>query len=235
MELKLVTEFNESMQYRSKSAIKQTNAREVSDFAFMDLLAIWILYNEFAFAPQGIDYAERTVTFNRFTNYRQMGTDLYLNLHIITEKRIDLLGTEADATLLNRIALDVPMIVRYLRNVSRNTMSPSMARMTFQRLEQGLQITDSNYRSVRRLVQNWPNLQTAQKRTALTRMLFFYRTHARRSEMFKTLTELAKSQGLVDASAKNPEKHGIAKTAAAAAGAAAAGFVGGYHIGRSLV
>lgn len=235
MELKLITEFNESMQYRSKSAIAQTTAREVCDFAFMDLLALWILYNEFEFAPLAIEYAERTATFNRFTNYRQMGTDLYLNLHIITMKRTDLLGTAADATLLDRIELDVPMVVRYLRSISRNTMNPGMARVTLQRLEQGLYIQDSNYRSVRRLVQNWPNLQTVQKRTALTRMLFFYRTHARRSEMFKLLSALAKSQGLVDNSATNPEKPTLATVVATHAAAATAGWAIGSHFGKKLL
>lgn len=234
MDLKLVTEFNESTQYRSKSAIKKTNAREVCDFAFMDLLALWILYNEFEYAPDAIRYAERTAAFNRFDNYRQMGTDLYLNLHIIAQKRTDLLGTDADATLLDRIQLDVPMTVRYLRNISRNSLSQSMARMSLQRLENSLMITNSNYRSVRRLVQNWPNLQTAQKRTALTRMIFFYRTNARRSEMYGLINALAKSQGLEDRSAENPEMSWKAKAAAGGA-AAAAGFAGGYHLGKSLV
>lgn len=235
MDLKLVTELNESRQYRSKAAFQQTNAREVCDFAFMDLMSLWILYNEFEFAPFAMSYAERTSTFNRFNTYRQMGTDLYLNLHIITEKRTDLLSTEADSTLLDRIQIDVPLTVRYLRGIGHNRMNASMARMTLQRLENALQINNSNYRSIRRLVQNWPNLQTAQKRTALTRMMFFYRTHARRSEMFEQIKLLAKSQGLEDTTAKNPEKVGLTKAAAAAGAAAAVGFAGGYRIGRSLL
>lgn len=234
MDLKLITEFNESAQYRSKSAFKGTNARVVCDHAFMDMIAIWILFNEFEFNPAAQDYAARTVTFNRFAQYRQMGTDLYLNLHVITEKRVDLLGTDADAALLERIQLDVPQVVRYLRSASRNSMTAGLTRQTLQRLENALYIDNSNYKSIRRLAQSWPNLQTGQKRTVLTRMTMFYQVNARRSEMFKLIKELGKSKNLIDPNANNPEMSTKAKAAAAAA-AAAAGFAGGYRLGKSLV
>lgn len=235
MELRLIKEFTESTQYRTTSAIKQTDARVVCDHAFMDMIALWILYNEFEYAPQARKYAERTATFNRFTNFRQMGTDLYLSLHLITQKRTDLLASESDHTLLDRIQLDVPSIVRYLRAASQNVLNAGLVRMTLQRLENALYIEDSNYRSIRRLAQNWPNLSTSQKRTVLTRMVFFYRTHARRSEMYAMIETLAKSNGLLDPSASNPERPSRLKTAAAASAAAAVGFGVGYRIGKSLV
>jgi hypothetical protein len=234
MDLKLITELNESSQYRSKSAFNQSTARTVCDHAFMDMIAIWILFNEFEFAPIASNYANKTVTFNRFSQYRQMGTDLYLNLHVISEKRTDLVGSSADAQLFDRIQLDVPAIVRYLRSVSRNSINPGIVRQTLQRLEQSLHISNSNYRSVRRLAQSWPTLQTGQKRTVITRMLFFYQMNARRSEMYGVLKELAKSNNLVDPNANNPETSAL-KTAAAAGAAAAAGFAGGYQLGKGLV
>ena len=235
MELRLIKEFTESTQYRTTSAIKQTDARVVCDHAFMDMIALWILYNEFEYAPQARKYAERTATFNRFSNFRQMGTDLYLSLHLITQKRTDLLASEADHTLLDRIQLDVPSIVRYLRAASQNVLNAGLVRMTLQRLENALYIEDSNYRSIRRLAQNWPNLSTSQKRTVLTRMVFFYRTHARRSEMYAMIETLAKSNGLLDPNAANPERPSRLKTVAAASAAAAVGFGVGYQIGKSLV
>jgi len=236
MDLKIINQFNESSQYRSTSALKQTNAREVCDMAFMDMIAIWILFNEYEFAPVARAYAEKTATFNRFDNYRQMGTDLYLNLHVITQKRTDLLGeSEADAMLLDRVELDVRQVVRYLRQIGRNSLSQALARQFLQRQEQALHIQNSNYRSVRRLAQNWTELTTSQKRTVLTRMTFFYRAHAPRSEMFRYIKQLAAKKNLVDPDASNPEKPGIAKTAAAAAAAGAGGFAAGWNLGKGLV
>jgi hypothetical protein len=234
MNLTLITEFTESAQYRSKSAFKQTDARVVCDMAFMDMIAIWILFNEFETAPYAIKYAERTVTYNRFTHFRQASTDLYLNLHVITEQRADLLGSAADIALLGKVQLDVPSIVRYLRMAVNNTLSPTYVRQTLQRMENALHIDNSNYRSIRRLAQSWPTLSTGQKRTVLTRMVFFYKMNGRRNEMGLQITALAKNKNLYDASAKNPE-YSKPKMAAAAAVAATAGFATGYQIGKSLV
>jgi hypothetical protein len=118
---------------------------------------------------------------------------------------------------------------------SQNNLTQGMVRQVLQRLEFSLQIDNSNYRSVRRLGQSWPTLNTTQKRMVLTRMLFFYKMNGLRSEMYQHIKALANSKGLVDSNAKNPEKHSHLKTAAAMAAAATAGFAGGYRIGKSLV
>jgi hypothetical protein len=235
MQLRLISEFNESTQYRTKSSFRQTDARIIANHVFMDMIALWILYNEYAYAPVARDYAANTVTFNRFSNFRQMGTDLYLGLHVISERRIDLLVTEADITLIDRLNPDIPGIVKYLRSMSNNTLSPAMVRITLQRLEASLQIEDPIYRSIRRLAQSWPTLSNSQRRLVITRMSFFYRTHARRSEVFQMIDGLAKTNGLYDRSAVNPEVPGKIKTAAAATAAAAAGFAVGYQLGKGFV
>jgi len=232
MDLKLVNDLTESRMYRSKQAFKRITAREVADMAFMDMIAIWILYNEFESAPASREYAGRTATFNSFNNFRQMSTDLYLNLHVITQNRTDLLGTDADVTLLDRIQPNEQQILRYLRMAHQNNLSQGMARQTLQRLEFALHIQNSNYRSIRRLAQGWPNLSTGQKRIVLTRMIFFYRTHARRSEMYQYVNSLARNHDLIDSNASNPESR-AAKIAGAAAVATAA-TMGGYALGSRI-
>lgn len=234
MDLKLIKDLNESQMYRSKQAIQRVNARQVADHAFMDLIALWILYNEFEFAPNAMAMAGKTAQYNGFKNYRQNGTDLYMNLHIISENRQDLLDSTADGVLLDRIMLDSNMVVRHLRRLASNSQSESQVRMTLQQLERSLQIENSNYRSVRRLAQSWPELNTGQKRLAITRMLMFYRTQARRSEMFGMLEALARSKNLEASSATNPERN-IAATAAAAAAAGYAAYHVGHRIGKALV
>ncbi len=229
MKLEFISGLNESSQYRTKQAFSRTTAREVADFAFMDMIAIWILYNEYGYSANAISYAAETAMFQSFRSYRQMGTDLYLNLHIISENQSSLLGSDEDEILLSRIILDEKVILRYLRSAGKNALSQSVARVTLQRMEQMLYVSNSNYRSIRRLAQNWPTLQTGQKRTVLTRMLMFYRRNARRSEMFKLLDKLGKEKNLVDRSLTDPENSklaGAAKAAAIGAGAAA-----GYNLG----
>lgn len=233
MELKLITEFTESLQYRTKHAFKQVTARQVCDHVFMDMIAVWILYNEFETAPLACKYAEKTVAYNGFKTFRQSSTDLYLGLHVVTEKRTDLLSSEADLTLLDRVNLDELNIIRYLRQTAQNNVTPSITRQTLQRLEKSLHIENSNYRSVRRLAQSWPTLSTSQKRLVLTRMIFYYKTHARRSEMFQQIQKLAVGKGLLDTTASNPENK-VLKTMAAGAAGGVLGYAAGYRLGKSL-
>ena len=234
MKLSLINDLNESTQYRTRSAFRGVSARQVADHAFMDMIGIWILFNEFEYAPQAIEYASRTGQMYGFRRYMQSGTDLYLNLHVISEKRTDLLDTEADQVALDRININDRQIVRYLHQVANNSISQGQVRMTLQRLEQSLRIEESNYRSVRRLAQTWPTLDTGRKRAVLTRMLLFYRTHARRSEMFRMLSSLAQAKNLVDRNANNPEMSTAAKAAAVAA-AGVGGAALGWRLGKSVV
>lgn len=229
MNLKFIQDLNESAMYRSKQAISRVSARQVADHTFMDLIALWILYNEFEFAPNAISIAGKTIRSSSFKIYRQASTDLYLNLHILTQKRQDLLGDTADEILLDRITLSEMELKRYLNRIVTNSMDQSRARMLLQKFERDLHIETSNYRSVRRMAQEWPRLTTDQKRVTLTRMLMFYKTHARRSEMFNLLTELARAKNLEIKNAKNPETNILARAAAAGAGA-----VAGYHVGRRI-
>jgi len=233
MDLKLINEFTESAQYRSTHAFKQTTARVVCDHAFMDMIGIWITLNEFETAPWATTYAQRTGMYNGFTTFRQASTDLYLNLHAINQSRTDLLSSDADSALLSKATIDIPSIIRYLRLAKSNTLTPVMVRTTLQRLEQSLYIEDSNYRSVRRIAQNWQSANTSQKRTVLTRMAFFYRMNARRAEMGKQIIALGKGKNLIDDDATNPEMTLLQKAAVLGA-AGATGFALGRHLGMNF-
>ena len=70
----------ESRMFRSKSKVEDTNAREMADFAMMNLLALYILSNEYDFAVAAQDYAKRTMMYGNFNSYRAGGTDLNIAL-----------------------------------------------------------------------------------------------------------------------------------------------------------
>ena len=42
-----ISELNESKMFRSKNRVEGTNARDMADLAFMNMLAMYILYNTF--------------------------------------------------------------------------------------------------------------------------------------------------------------------------------------------
>ena len=121
-----------------------------------------------------------------------------------------------------------------------NNINPSTARQTLQLVERKFFITNSGYRSVRRLAQDWPRINATQRALVVTRLLQFYRTHARRSELFGFLQDYARTKKLEIRNAHNAEKpkSKSMQTVATAAAMGAAGYAGfqvGRSIGKSLV
>ena len=106
----------------------------------------------------------------------------------------------------------------------------------FLMLEKKLNIKTSNYKSIRRLVQNWHKASTPEKQLVITRMLMYFRTNARLAELFPYIEMLARKKNWNIDNANNPEtKSGMKKIAHGAlriAGAATAGYYLGKQIGK---
>ena len=221
---------DERMHLGERNSDKKT-ARQIADHVFMDFIALWIMVNVFEFAPLAKRYAARTKS-GRFDRWANGGSDLHNSIHIVHRRRTDMYPTAADRNLLNRTKLKTQTATSFLSQLASGRATESQARAALQKLEGELAIENSDYRSVRRLAQAWPSLTTSQRRTVITRMNYFYMTHARRAELADSVSKLGKSQNLLDLSAKNPEGLSIGKVVAAHTAAIAAGGALGWMLGK---
>ena len=230
-------EINESRMFRSKNRIEGTSNRDMADLTFMNMLALYILYNEYDFAPTAKGYAKKTMMTGNFNNFRIGGTDLYMTLNSL--KNGTSTAREKDEIQQSRINLPEVKIKNFL-NQMRMGRPITGVQSFFLNLERGLDIQNSNYRSIRRLAQDWPRLNGMQKQLVITRMLQFYRTKALRSELYSFIRDMARSQGLETKNAHNaetPKMRGsdtLARIATMAAGGIG-GFYAGRAIGRNIV
>jgi len=188
MHLNLINDLNESRQYRTRYAFKTTSAVAISNHLFLDCIALWILYNEYQYAPVAIDYAKKTTRYNDFSTYRQNSTDMYLATHAITSSDSDLFSdNQADKVLLDRMTMNPTHMRTYLRMVSTNTLRDSVFRQFIQSLERQLRIESSELKSIRRQCQTWGQLTDTEKSLILNKVFKQYRMYARRSELFHLL------------------------------------------------
>lgn len=233
----------ESRQYRS-GGIGSMNLRNISDFAFLDLIALYILSNEYETAPVSAAYANRTMLYKNFDTARLNGTDLYVSLNILNDadsvfsKKIQK-NAEADSILRSKIDIKLPVLKRYFDLLSDSKMTQPDAEMLLLRLEKLLDITDSKLRSIRRLAQDWPSLSNTQRSLVLDRMLQYYRRFAKRSEIAVFLDDLSKSKGYEISAPLNAEMKKLGQkspiiSAAAAILGPALGLRGGYEMGYRL-
>lgn len=222
----------ESKMFRSKSRVEGSNARDMADFAMMNMLTLYILSNEYDFAPVAQDYARRTMAYGNFNTYRAGGTDLNVALTAVKNG----LAGAGDKNELQNAKLDFndTKIKAFLNTIKAGRKPVSVAGF-FMKLERDMDIQNSNYRSIRRLVQDWPRLNKMQKQLVITRMMQFFRMKALRSELYSYIRDMARSQGLEARNAHNaetPKMRGSDTLAKMATIGAAA--VGGFALGKSI-
>ena len=230
---------NESKMFRTKQQLESSDLRSNLDFAFLNLLTLHTMYQDYNTAPQAQAYAKRTLLAGggQFKNYKTNGTDLYQALHSISSGKFassDKAGIQA-----GKIKLPEQKIRQYLQQMAagREIIGPQNF---FMQLERGMDIQNSNYRSVRRIVSNWKGSDTAQRGLASTRLLQYYRTHAIKSELYPSFKALTRNNGLEIQNVRNAEKgpnrlKRAAFRTVAGATAFAGGFAAGRAFGRSLV
>jgi len=223
---------NESRLFRTRKTVEGTSARDMADLAFMNLLSLYIMSNTYDMAPSAAAYAKRTMAYGGQFRYMQAGTDLLIALSSLKN---GISNAGAKNQMQNtRFNLPELQIKQFLRNIESGRRIPS-AEAFFLKLERGLDIQNSSYRSVRRLAQNWPRLNNMQKSLVITRMNQFYRTNALRSELYSYIRDIGRTQGFAIRNAGNAESPRMRgkDTLAKIAGATAA-LAGGYYLGKSI-
>lgn len=213
-----VRDLNESKMFRTRQQFETSDRDDMADFAYVNILTLLLLSKFEQTADLAQSYAQSTVSFRNFNSFRQSGTDLYA----------------AIVGIKDEYNLNTQRLLQFLTSISQGREYPNTAGYLMQ-LERQLNINDSNYRAVRRLVAGLENTTANQKKLAVTRLLQYYRTKAIRSELYAPLKELARIGGLEIHGAEVAEKKpSVAKKAAIAAAAATAGFVAGRAFGRHI-
>jgi hypothetical protein len=223
--------------YRTRQQLDTADLRDTLNFAFVNLLTLQILYSNYNTAPIAQDYAKRTLIGNgNFKTYRRDGTDLYHALHKISTKSG---GGDKRAQIQSaKTQLPEQQLKQYLKAIASGQQLPQVSGL-FMRIERGLDITEANYKAMRRMAVNWNGLPPGQKTLLATRMLQYYRANAIRSELYPSFKKFASAGNFYNPSIDSVEKditaRKVATRAAAATAAFAGGFAGGRAFGRSLV
>lgn len=178
------------------------NARDISDLAFLYILTLYVLRSEFETAPFAQQYAQQT---NRHSGYAAVdpgNTDLYQFLHILSDQHgamaNRLADGEANELFWPTLGFSATTVRQILNELGSKRFDGGNARRLLLKLEQQLHITNSNYRSMRRLVGEWNtgDLDTHQKQLVVTRMLQALRARAYQGDVLPRLELLAGRHGL---------------------------------------
>lgn len=241
---------NESKMFRN-THLNSLTLRDAVDAAFLNMITLYMLSCEFETAPFAQEYAKKTMVFGNFSQSRVSSSDLYQALHMAiykdTREGDRLKAPEQNAALRVRLHINEKMVKDFLRGIASGRLDKTTAKRLMYRLESQMNITISNYKSLRRLITDWEHLTTFQKQTCVTRLLQYYRTRGRRSDIFGTLSTFAnhkswelkaKDNAEVDAIGPGNAVHGSSSSKnfissiAKVGGAGVAGYAAARLFGR---
>jgi hypothetical protein len=221
--LSFMQSLGEARMYKSRAQIKSEGLRSITDHAFVSMLSLYAMSQDYDSAVMAKNYAKATIARGSFSAASPGGTDLYQTLFTLN-KPMGLVDSAKDKILLNKLTVDNAKIKGFLRKIVNGNMSHGEAQSFFFRLESQLGIQDPKLRAARRLTQNWGKLTTAQRTLVATQLDRYYKTAAYRSDMRPLFMKFAKNNGLIVGQGKVKK---IAKRVARGAAAFAAGYAAG--------
>ena len=152
-------------------------------------------------------YAKKTSGFSLYKFYRIMGTDLYNFIYFLVgddSAQAKLKDPEAARALKRKTRLPLRDINRYIESLAQSR-DPGQVNQMFMRIEEALNVTNSDYKSIRRYLSNWRSLSRTDRRTLATRLIFAVRAKLRSSDIIEDFEKFAAVKDLEKANVNDPE------------------------------
>lgn len=216
----------EAKMFKSRDQIERQGARVLTDHLFTSIMALYVMSNDYNYAPVAKKYAAQTLQLGNFNRPSPGGTDLYQTLYSV--KRPELFSKEADTMLMGKVNVNDTKIKQFLKSIQSGNVNQNAMQAFLYKLERDLKIQDPKLRAARRLVQDWSKLSTQQQQLAASQIVKHFRNNAQRSDLMPLFMKFTKDNKLNVGSSKKAK---IAKTIARKAAAGA----GGYALGKWLL
>jgi len=151
-------------------------------------------------------YCKKTSGFELYKYYRIMGTDLYNFLYFLVGSQDKLKDPEAAKATADKIKRKIPImdINRHIQSLAQGK-DPSLITKTFIGIETSLNITNADYKMIRRGLQDYRKLTKADKERLVTRLIFAVRAKLRSSDIIDDFEKFAAIKDLESPFVKDPE------------------------------
>jgi len=200
-------DLHESRMTKDNGSSQRLTYTDCGERMYLMLLVFETMRNYPDFKGYVQRYAKKTIGFDLYKFYRIMGTDLYNFIYFLVgdDSAQDKLKDPDKAKLLKKnTKLPIAAINRYLRALAQgaNPITPGKMLMA---IEGALNISNTDYKAIRRNIANFPRLTKAEKRLVSTRLIFAVRAKLRNSDIIEDFEKFAAVKDLEKASVVDPE------------------------------
>jgi hypothetical protein len=200
-------DLHESRMTKDNGHSQQLTYTDCGERMYLTLLALETMRQYPDFKGYVKRYANKTSGFELYKFYRIMGTDLYNFIYFLVgdnSAQNKLKDPEAAKAMKKKTMLPVAAINRYIRDLASGN-EPFNTNKMFLSIESGLNVTNSDYKNIRRHLANFARLTRAEKRLLSTRLIFAVRAKLRNSDIIADFEKFAAINNLEKASVVDPE------------------------------
>ena len=199
-------ELNEARMTKDSGPSRKLSYADCGERMYLTLLALETMrqYSDHKGSVQR--YCKKTSGFELYKYYRIMGTDLYNFLYFLVGSQDKLKDPEAARATAAKIKRSIPImdINRHIQALGRGA-EPTLVTKMFLGIESSLNITNADYKMIRRGLQDYPKLTKADKERLVTRLIFAVRAKLRSSDIIDDFEKFAAIKNLETSLVKDPE------------------------------
>jgi len=200
-------DLHESRMTKDNGSSQKLTYSDCGERAYLTLLALETMRQYPDFRDYVQRYAKKTAGFELYKMYRIMGTDLYNFVYFLVGdgKAQDKLK-DPDSAKRMRATTKLPTaaINRYINAVAQGKQ-PTQVNSMFMAIESATNVTNADYKAIRRNLVNFNKLTKAEKRLVSTRLIFAVRAKLRSSDIIEDFEKFAAIKNLEKASVADPE------------------------------
>jgi hypothetical protein len=199
-------DIHESRMTKDNGSSRKLTYTDCGERMYLTLLALETMrqYPDFKGAVQR--YAKKTSGFELYKYYRIMGTDLYNFLYFLWGSQDKLKDPQAAKKIALTVKKKLPImdINRHIQYLGQGR-EPTLTTKLFISIESALNITNADYKMIRRGLQGYAKLTKQEKERLVTRLIFAVRAKLRSSDIIDDFEKFAAIKDLESPLVIDPE------------------------------
>jgi len=205
--MNFIKDLHESRMTKDNGSSKKLTYTDCGERAYLTLLALETMRQYPDFKGYVQRYCKKTSGFELYKFYRIMGTDLYNFIYFLVgdDSAQDKLKDPGAAKRLKaKTILPVAAINRHINALAQGK-EPTQTSQLLLKLEGALNITNTDYKAIRRNLVSYNKLTRADKRLLVTRLIFAVRAKLRSSDIIEDFEKFAQIKDLEKTNVTDPE------------------------------
>jgi len=206
MMLEFVKEIHEARMTKGGGNLNTLTYTDCCERLFLTVLILEVMRKYPGFAGNVKEYARRTDGYDTYKTYRIHGTDLY-NLAYFVNGDDAVLGKLKDPGSAKRLRAKTSFPLMQFNGYIKQLKigSATKANEFIMRLESSLNITNADYKLLRRNILQYDRLSTRDKQNTITRLLLAARAKLRNSDIIDDFSKLTSVNDLETARVQDNE------------------------------